>query len=221
MVEKDLKNEINIKGGLIYCFLKRLMDFILALIAIIIFLIPMLIISIAIKIDSRGKIFFIDKRIGYKGCSIDIFKFRTMYQDAEANIKKYLNKEQMLTWEKERKIVDDPRITKVGKFLRKTSLDELPQLFNILSGSLSFVGPRPITIEELTNNYSEEEQELLKKVKPGLTGVWQVTSRSDADYTSGLRQKEELSYLPRRSLHYDLLLLFLTIPAVLKQKGAK
>lgn len=144
-----------------------------------------------------------------------------MFSDAETNLDKYLDENQKKKWQKERKLDDDPRVTKLGKFLRKTSLDELPQLFNILGGSLSLVGPRPITKQELESNFTEYEQNQLMKVKPGLTGYWQVKDRSLATYESGERQKEELYYLPRRGLWFDIKIILLTIPAIFKGKGAK
>ena len=115
---------------------------------------------------------------------------------------------------------NDPRITRVGKFLRKTSLDELPQLFNILFGLISVVGPRPVCEREL-DNFTDEQREKLLCVKPGLTGCWQVYGRKSATYKNGERQRLELTYLQKRGFFYDLKLIFLTIPAVLKQEGAK
>ncbi len=216
-----LQEQIIIRGGMFYLFLKRFFDLFCSFFALIILLLPMLIIALLIKINSKGKVIFLDKRVGLNGKDLNIFKFRTMYADAETNIEKYLTPEQIESWEKERKVDNDPRITSIGKFLRKTSLDELPQLLNILLGSLSLVGPRPITREELTQNYTPYEQERLVLVKPGLTGMWQVNGRSSVDYASGKRQKEELSYLPKRSIWLDIKIIFLTIPAVFKQNGAK
>jgi lipopolysaccharide/colanic/teichoic acid biosynthesis glycosyltransferase len=124
-------------------------------------------------------------------------------------------------WIEERKLDNDPRITKVGKFLRKTSLDELPQLLNIFAGSISIVGPRPIKNYELLSAYTPYQIEKLLSVKPGLTGYWQVYGRSNVTYETGERQKEELAYLPKRGAWMDLKIIFLTIPAVLKKRGAK
>lgn len=213
--------KINIKGGKLYCFCKRIFDFVCSLIGIIVLSPVLLVIALIIKITSKGPVLFKDVRVGKNFKLITVYKFRSMYIDAETNIDKYLTKEQKEIWNKERKLDNDPRITKIGKFLRKTSLDELPQLFNILFGNLSIVGPRPIKMRELKDNYSEYEQEMLMKVKPGLTGYWQVYGRSNVDYKSGERQKAELAYLPKRSLLFDLKLILLTIPAVLKSKGAK
>ena len=209
------------KSSNVYLFVKRLFDFFASLFAIIILSWLLIILAILVKFSSSGPILFKDKRVGCNRKIIKVYKFRTMYSDAETNIEKYLTKEEIEIWKKERKLENDPRITKIGKFLRKTSLDELPQLFNILFGTLSIVGPRPISENELNKNYTEKEQKQLLSAKPGLTGVWQVYGRSNVNYTSGERQKLELSYLAKRSVLFDLKIIFVTIPAVLEHKGAK
>lgn len=219
--DTNKEEEIKIKGGWFYSFIKRAFDIFCSFIFIVLLSPLLLILSISVKCSSKGPVFFKDHRIGMDGKEIKVLKFRSMFIDAETNITKYLTPEQIETWNVERKLDSDPRITKVGNFLRKTSLDELPQLFNIFAGSLSFVGPRPITKKELDENYTEYQRECLYKVKPGLTGYWQVYGRSNVDYKSGNRQKEELAYLPKRSFFFDIKLLFLTIPAVLKRRGAK
>ena len=219
--ESTYREFITIKGGKGYCFIKRAFDLVASGLAIILLSPIFLALSLAVKLTSFGPILFKDKRIGLNGKEIKVLKFRTMYADAESNIRKYLTPEQLSAWVRERKLDNDPRITKVGKFLRKTSLDELPQLFNIFAGTLSLVGPRPITKIELEENYSEYQQCKLIQVKPGLTGYWQVYGRSDVDYASGERQKEELAYLPKRSIFFDLKLMAMTVPAVLAHKGAK
>lgn len=213
--------EITIRGGKCYAFFKRVFDIIASLVAIVVFSWLLLIVALAVKLTSKGPILFKDIRVGKNGKRIKVYKFRSMYIDAEKNIDKYLSPEQKAIWDRERKLDNDPRITKVGKFIRKTSLDELPQLFNILFGSLSFVGPRPIKMTELTLNYTEYQRSMLTKVKPGLTGYWQVYGRSNIDYASGERQKEELAYLPKRGFWFDIKLIILTVPAVLFRKGAK
>ena len=143
-----------------------------------------------------------------------------MYFDANDNPDKYFTPEQKEVWLRERKVDNDPRITKFGKFLRKTSLDELPQLFNILFGTLSVIGWRPISKQE-TMNFYPDELKILYSGKPGLTGYWQVVARSNADFESGERQKLELEYYSKRGFWYDLGLIFRTIPAILKKRGAK
>lgn len=213
--------EFNVKGGICYSFFKRLFDFLSSLIVIILISWLLLILYIIQIFATKGHPIFKDNRIGKNGKHIKVYKFRSMYYDAESNIDKYLTPEQKEIWLRERKLDDDPRITKVGKFLRKTSLDELPQLFNILFGSMSVVGYRPMSEREVNEHFTEKEKEILFKAKPGLTGYWQVYGRSDVDFASGERQKLELEYFYKRGFFFDLGLIFKTIPAVLKHKGAK
>ena len=220
---KNTDEEIVIKGNKSYLFFKRVLDIVVSFISIVFLMVTLIfpIISVLVLISTRGKVIFKDERMGLNKKKISIYKFQTMFSDAETNLDKYLDENQKKKWQKERKLDDDPRVTKLGKFLRKTSLDELPQLFNILGGNLSLVGPRPITKQELESNFTEYEQNQLMKVKPGLTGYWQVKDRSLATYESGERQKEELYYLPRRGLWFDIKIILLTIPAIFKGKGAK
>ena len=213
--------EFNVKGGICYSFFKRLFDFLSSLIVIILISWLLLILYIIQIFATKGHPIFKDNRIGKKGKHIKVYKFRSMYYDAESNIDKYLTPEQKEIWLRERKLDDDPRIIKVGKFLRKTSLDELPQLFNILFGSMSVVGYRPMSEREVNEHFTEKERKILFKAKPGLTGYWQVYGRSDVDFASGERQKLELEYFSKRGFFFDLGLIFKTIPAVLKHKGAK
>ena len=144
-----------------------------------------------------------------------------MYVDAESRLNEYLIPEQLEQWNKERKIENDPRITKVGKFIRKTSIDELPQLINIFIGNMSIWGNRPITRKELDEWYTEEQKQLLYKIKPGLTGYWQAYGRSDVTFQSGERQKLDLIYVYKRSTWLDIKIFFRTIYVVLFGKGAK
>lgn len=210
----------NVKGNIWYQFTKRIFDIISSFIAIVLLSWFLLIIWFINLIVTKGHPIFVDKRIGYKGKEINIYKFRSMYYDAETNVDKYLTPEQKEIWLRERKLENDPRITKFGNFLRKTSLDELPQLFNIFNGSLSVVGWRPISKREL-NAFFPSEQKILLSGKPGLTGYWQVYGRGESTYESGERQKTELEYFTKRSFWYDIGLIFKTIPAVLMHKGAK
>ncbi len=221
-VSKSVQSRIpvKIKGGKAYFFFKRLFDIFSSFIVICLISWLLLILFIVEVFATNGHPIFFDDRIGKNGKKIKVYKFRSMYYDAETNIDKYLTPEQKEIWLRERKIDNDPRITKIGNFLRKTSLDELPQLFNILFGSMSVVGPRPISKKEL-DNFEPEELDILFKAKPGLTGYWQVYGRSDIDFESGERQKLELEYFSKRGFWFDLGLVFKTIPAVLKEKGAK
>lgn len=214
------KEEIFVRGGKCYAFFKRCFDIVSSFVMILLCSWLFVILGFLVLCSSRGRVLFKDKRVGKNGKLIKVYKFRTMFADAESNVDKYLSPQQKELWEKERKLDDDPRVTKVGKFLRKTSLDELPQLFNILFGSLSVVGPRPITVGELSN-FTEYQQSKLLSVRPGLTGYWQVYGRDSATYETGERQKQELAYLSKRGFFYDLKLIFLTVPAVLRGDGAK
>lgn len=219
-VEPQQKIKIR-KVGILYSISKRLFDFFSSFFVILL-ISPVLLILFLIQLfATKGHPIFMDKRIGKKGKEIKVLKFRSMYYDAETNIDKYLTPEQKEIWIRERKLDDDPRITKVGKFLRKTSLDELPQLFNILFGSMSVVGYRPMSSREVEEHFTEEERQILYKAKPGLTGYWQVYGRSDVDFESGERQRLELEYFSKRGFWFDLGLVFKTIPAVLNRRGAK
>ena len=175
-----------------------------------------IIISLAVKISSKGSVFFIHERIGFQGKKFKLIKFRTMVDNAEDMIASF-NPEQKKEWEENFKLKDDPRITKIGKFLRKTSLDELPQLINILKGDMSFVGPRPIVEDELSW-YGDSKEKLLS-VKPGLTGWWAVNGRSDVPYPE--RCDFELYYVDRVSFGFDLLILVKTLGAIVRKDGAR
>lgn len=209
------------KVGWLYRFLKRSADIFFSLLLIIVLSPLLILIALIVWIASKGTPLFKDPRVGKDHKPINVLKFRTMYIDAETNIDKYLNRKQKKQWKKERKVQDDPRVTPIGKILRKTSLDELPQLFNIFLGSMSFVGPRPITEYEITAYFSQEEQKILLSTRPGLIGYWAVMGRSDVEFGSGKRQQLELDYFKLRGIFFDISLIFRVIPAVLKGKGAK
>lgn len=205
----------------VYFFIKRGFDIFNSLLAIVLLSPLLLILTICGAVSSHGSPIFKDVRIGKGGKTIKVYKFRSMVIDAETNPQKYLNEEQMQQWMRERKVDDDPRITKFGSFVRKTSLDELPQLFNILFGSLSFVGPRPIVQRELDGAFYPEQQKILLSARPGMIGNWDVNGRSKVTFASGQRQFLEMDYFAKRSLWFDLKLLFKVIPAVLKHDGAQ
>lgn len=214
--------EVNVrKVSWFYRFVKRLWDIFFSLILFIITLPIFIIVFLLVLCTSTGKPIYADRRIGKNGKEIKVLKFRSMYKDAETNPMKYLTEEQYQQFLSERKVTNDPRITKVGKIIRKASIDELPQLLNILFGSMSVVGNRPITIQELEANYAEEQIKIFVSARPGLTGWWQVSGRNNVEYYNGERQKLELEYYEKRSLLFDLKILFKTIPAVLKHKGAQ
>ena len=213
--------ERKINNGLFYRFIKRAFDIFASLLAIILLGWLLIIILIIQLFVTKGHPAFPDKRVGKGGKIIKVLKFRSMYFDAESNIDKYLTLEQKEIWLRERKLDDDPRITKFGKFLRKTSIDELPQIFNIFIGQMSVVGPRPMSEREIRDEFTEEQRNVLFLARPGLTGYWQVNGRSNIDFDSGKRQEMEVEYFYKRSLFFDLGLIFKTVPAVLARKGAK
>lgn len=200
---------------MLYRVIKRAFDFIVALIASVITIPVFLLIAIVIKVDSRGPVFFVHHRVGKNGKPLSLLKFRTMVVGAEEMIKNF-NPEQEKEWQENFKLENDPRITRIGKFLRKTSLDELPQLYNILIGNLSFVGPRPVTKEEI-EKYGENKVKVLS-VTPGLTGWWACNGRSNIDYEE--RMKLELYYVDHASLSLDIKILFKTVGVIATHEGA-
>lgn len=199
-----------------YSKIKRAIDILLSFLGLIILSPIFLIIAIAIKIDSKGPVFFLHKRIGKNGKEFKMYKFRTMCDNAEDMIKNF-TEEQKKEFEKNYKLTNDPRITRVGKILRKSSLDELPQILNILKGELSIIGPRPVVRDEL-EKYGDQKQKLLS-VKPGLTGYWAVNGRSDTTYEERINM--ELYYVDHISFLLDIKIFFKTILVVLKREGAE
>lgn len=203
-----------------YLFIKRCFDIVSSFFVILFLSLPLIVIAIIVKCSSKGPVLFKDVRVGKHGKTIKVLKFRSMYIDAEQRLEKYLTPAEIEEWKRERKIANDPRITKIGKFLRKTSLDELPQLFNILFGSMSVVGPRPITKQELDEHYTDEQKKILLSARPGLISNWGVNGRSEVLFLNGKRQELELEYFKKRSLWFDLKLIFKAIGAVFSSKGA-
>ncbi len=199
----------NKKTNLSYLAVKRLFDILFSLVVILILFIPGLILALVICLDSPGGPMFRQARIGKGGKEIRIFKFRSMHIDAHDHPEKYLNETQMAQWTREQKVDNDPRITKVGHFIRKTSLDEIPQFINVLIGDMSVVGPRPVTLDE-TYEFGEYRDEVLS-VLPGITGLWQVTDRNDATWENGKRQELELEYVRNQSFSMDARVLLGTI----------
>ena len=199
-----------------YLAAKRVMDFVGALIGGILLSPVLLIIALIVKLDSKGPVIFKHKRVGQFGEPIYIYKFRTMYENAQDMIKDF-TPEQMEEWQRNFKLENDPRITRVGHFLRKSSLDELPQLLNILQGNLSIVGPRPVPQAEV-DLYGENIEKVLS-VKPGLTGYWQAYARSNCTYE--IRRQMELDYADHANFWWDIKIIFKTVGSVLTAKGAK
>ena len=199
-----------------YLFAKRVFDILFAFIGVVLCIIPVGIIALLIKLDSPGPVFYSHHRIGKNGKELCLLKFRSMYLDAEEMIKRF-TPEEKAEWEKNFKLEHDPRVTRIGHFLRKSSLDELPQLINILKGELSVVGPRPITQEEL-DRYGDAKATFLS-VTPGLTGYWQAYARSTCTYEQ--RIEMELFYVKNANFWWDIKIVFATIGAVLRGRGAK
>lgn len=177
------------------------------------------IIALLVWISSRSFVIYGHERIGRGGKSFRCYKFRTMYSDAEIRLQQLLAENPALKeeWEKTHKLKNDPRIAPVGRFLRKTSLDELPQFWNVLKGDLSVVGPRPVVKAEL-QKYFGRKAPLILSVRPGLTGLWQVSGRSNTSYEERIRLDEE--YIQNQSFALDLKLIAKTIPVMLFSRGA-
>ena len=206
------------KNRIIYNAIKRIFDFILSLLAIIVLLPIFLIIAIIVRIDSKGPAFYVQKRIGLNGKLFKIYKFRTMVVGADKKLRKYLkeNPEALEEYEKYKKLNDDPRTTKIGMFLRKTSLDELPQLINIIKGEMSIVGPRPYLLKEKKD--MGEYYDSIITCKPGLTCIWQVSGRSNLSFQQ--RLDLDMEYLNKRGIKLDIILIFKTFYKIFKSEGA-
>ena len=199
--------------------LKRVIDLVLSELAIIILSPVFIVTSIIIKLDSRGPVFYRHRRLGRNMRELRILKFRTMHRDADKRLKDLLDSDPSLKkeFEEKFKLAHDPRVTRVGGFLRKCSIDELPQFFNVLAGQMSFVGPRPIVDEEV--KYYKQHSLLMFRVPPGATGRWQVSGRSDTSYQS--RVEMDTHYVQEWTFWEDLKIILQTIPAVLSRKGAR
>ena len=221
--EKVLEFEQNTRrqslGKSFYKTIKRLFDICASLIALILLSPVLLIISVIVYLGDPGPVIYGQIRIGKNGKPFKMWKFRSMYMNADKMIDQ-LTPEQKKQYYTEFKIDNDPRITKVGNLLRKTSLDELPQLFNVLFNDMSLVGPRPLIESEIQMYYSDYYDVLLS-VKPGVTGYWQAYARNNATYQSGERQQMEIYYVHHASIWLDIKILFKTVITVLKREGAQ
>jgi len=213
-IEKIEKNEQKI-----YIIMKRFMDIIGGIIGIII-LIPLIIIVYIGNMISKdsGSVFYIQRRIGANGKYFKIYKFRTMVVGADKKIRKYLkeNPEEAREYEKYKKLKNDPRITKFGMFLRKTSIDEFPQFINVLKGEMSLVGPRPYLTKE-KKEMGKYYRHIIK-CKPGLTGIWQVSGRSNVTFTDRLEM--DMEYIKTKNIKTDIKLIFKTFAKIFKKEGA-
>lgn len=211
-MKNNLSNPLNI-------FVKRCFDIVMSVLMLPFLSLPMAAIAALIRLDSKGKAIFSQERTGKKGTLFRCYKFRTMYEDAEEKLAALLEKDQETKemWEKHWKLNDDPRVTRIGRFLRTTSLDELPQIFNVLKGQMSLVGPRPVTRDEIDLHY-KDMAELCFCVLPGITGLWQVSGRSNTSYE--YRISLDSWYVRNWNLWLDVVILLKTVRIVIKREGA-
>lgn len=222
IVEPKKEETIKMKNKkIVYRFIKRIIDIIGGLVGIVL-LIPITIVLYLISIfskENKGPIFYEQLRVGKNGKYFRIYKFRTMIIGADKILKKYLeeNEEAKIEFEKNQKLEYDPRITKLGKILRKTSLDEFPQFINVLKGDMSLIGPRPLVEGELDAHNGNHK--LYESVKPGITGYWGVNGRSNTTYEE--RLELEYYYAKNFSFWLDTKIFFKTIISIMKGEGAK
>ncbi len=202
---------------------KRLLDIIFTLLIFVPLCVIIAIVALCIRLDSEGPVFFRQKRIGRNGVEFDMLKFRSMYVNSDdalhrEAIAKYMSGQMLAdstTTDLSYKQVDDPRVTRVGRFLRKTSIDELPQFFNVLRGEMALVGPRPPLPYEVENYNLYHKMRL--SGKPGLTGPWQVYARSRVSFETMVEM--DIAYLQRQTLREDLKLIALTVPVMIERRG--
>ena len=202
-----------------YLFFKRAFDIFSSGLFLLVFSWLYLILAILVKCSDGGPVFYRHPRVGKGGKTIYIPKFRSMKKNAD-RLEEMLTPEQLEQYRREYKIDNDPRVTKLGAFLRKTSLDELPNVWSIFTGAISVIGPRPLMREEAEEKYGADMRKLLS-VKPGMIGWWAANGRSNCTYESGDRQKLELYYVDHCSVGLDIRIVFKTIVGVFKRTGAK
>jgi undecaprenyl-phosphate galactose phosphotransferase len=228
LLNGELINSIHHKGMAFYVrnnllspvdkFLKTIFDYTTSLCLILLFSPLLILLYSIVYISTNGHPLFKHRRMGLNGKEFNVYKFRTMYIDADKRLEELLedDEECRIEWEKDFKLKDDPRITKIGNFLRKTSLDELPQLINVLQGKMSLIGPRPIIDREI-EKYGEYF-EYFTAVKPGITGLWQVSGRNDVDYDE--RVQLDVWYVRNWSISLDIQILLKTVLVVIGRKGS-
>jgi len=198
---------------------KRFFD-ILFSISVFILAAPLLLsIILLIRLSSPGKAIYHQMRVGRAGVPFRCYKFRTMYADADARLADILDKDPIKRqeWEANHKLKNDPRITPLGRFLRRSSLDEIPQFWNVIRGDLSVVGPRPVVQEEIDKHFGNRSNKIFS-IRPGITGLWQISGRSDTCYSKRIALDEE--YVNKRTGLMDLKIILLTIPRMISTKGA-
>ncbi|EPY6466767.1 sugar transferase [Clostridium sporogenes] len=211
-VQTEYKNEYS--KTIMYFVIKKIIDLLGSIIGLIL-LSPILIITaIAIKLDSKGPVFFIQERVGKNEQAFNMYKFRSMVIDAEEKLYKLKDKNEMSG--PMFKMKDDPRITKIGRFIRKTSIDELPQLFNVLKGEMSLVGPRPNLPREVIKFTDYQKNKFL--AKPGLTCYWQVMGRNNIDFEDWIEL--DIKYIRKRNTWEDIKLIFKTVGVLLGDDNA-
>lgn len=198
-----------------YFFVKRVFDLVFASVMLVALSPLLLLVTVLIRLTSKGPAIYKHRRVGLYGKPIDVLKFRSMIENADTMTSSF-DDERQIEWNENFKVQDDPRVTKLGLFLRKSSLDELPQLINILRGDMTLIGPRPITAEEL-ERYGEDAERFVS-VLPGLTGYWQAYARNDCSYEQ--RMKMELHYIKNANILWDIQIFFATFIRVATGKGA-
>lgn len=220
MENMKMLDSVYAKNGKLSAFLiiKRIFDVIISFLSLVILSPLFLIVAIAIKLEDGGPVIHRRYCAGAGNTHYIMYKFRSMKVNAD-NIEKFFNAEQLAEYKKECKLVNDPRITKVGRIIRRFSIDELPQLLSVLKGNMSLIGPRPIV--DFEKKFWGRDIDRVLEVRPGITGYWQVNGRSDATYESGKRQELEMYYVEHRSVGLDIQILLGTIKAVLGGRGAR
>ena len=222
-IKKDVepsKDAIKVKNGIVYLICKKIIDIVAGVIGVILLATITLVVWI-IRLcmhENDGPLFFEQLRIGKDGKQFRLYKFRTMVMNADEKLYKYLeeNEEARKEYKKYKKLKNDPRITKLGNFLRKTSLDEFPQFINLLKGDMSLVGPRPYLYRE--KNDMGDYYDQIVQVKPGITGYWQVNGRNDVDFEE--RTYMDTYYIEHRGIIMDLKIILKTVLKMFKKEGA-
>lgn len=216
-----IKAQVHHEGpsiSMTYRTTKRCIDIAMSLTALIVAFIPGLFIMALISLESHGAPIYSQVRVGKGGKLFRCYKLRSMVADAD-NVEKYFTPEQLDIWNREHKVEDDPRITKIGKFIRVTSIDEIPQFINVLLGQMSVVGPRAITPEEL--HHFEPHVDMLTSVPAGITGLWQIGERNNATFENGERQRIELDYVRNASTGTDIKIMFETFSTMFIKRSGK
>lgn len=199
--------------------LKRSCDILISLALLIILAPVFLLLALIVKFSSTGSVIFADQRVGRAGSLFRCYKFRTMHSDAQERLQQLLVTDPTAKqdWATHRKLQRDPRVTSAGYWLRRTSLDELPQLWNVIVGDMSLVGPRPVSVDELDTHFGFKAAKIVQ-MRPGITGLWQTSGRSNMPYHERILLDEQ--YIDQHSLLLDFQLLLKTIPVVLSSRGA-